>query len=80
MLIVVVDNKTFDEVYSKLINKSEVFIRNNRKINQAGFILNESKLITLSIYLNYLENIKSSKYTYYYVDKLTAISNFLNTL
>lgn len=74
------DNRMFDEVYSKLVIKAESFIRNLYNLRTAGYRTDETKLVELSIYINYLEGIKNSRYTYYYVDKLTNISNFLNTL
>lgn len=76
----VINNKTFEQVYNKLLNtledKVNKYTINRRYGGKIGY-LNLKKLL---IMIKYLERIKGSKFDYYYVKYLTNISNYLNKI
>lgn len=76
----VINNKTFEQVYNKLLNTLEDKVNKytiNRRYGGKIDYLNLKKLL---IMINYLERIKGSKFDYYYVKYLTNISNYLNKI
>lgn len=76
----VINNKTFEQVYSKLLNTLEDKVNKytiNRRYGGKIDYLNLKKLL---IMIKYLERIKGSKFDYYYVKYLTNISNYLNKI
>lgn len=76
----VINNKTFEQVYNKLLNTLEDKVNKytiNRRYGGKIDYLNLKKLL---IMIKYLERIKGSKFDYYYVKYLTNISNYLNKI
>lgn len=75
-----VENKTFDKVYNKLISKLDKKIYSYTIKRKYGGNINTKELKMLAVITAYLEGIKDSDYKYYYINKLTEISNYLNKI
>jgi len=73
-------NKHFDKVYNKLIDMIEAKADRLIKLRTIGKQIDYTMVKTLNLYINYLESVKNSKYTYFTIDSLNNISNYLNTL
>lgn len=74
------DNKVFDKVYEKTINYLEKKVNKYYINKKYGGNVNYNELKTLLLFITYLESIDKSKYTYYHVNGLTNISNYLNKI
>lgn len=70
----------FDKVYNKLINILYTKIRDIHTLRSIGFRVDYNHVKLLNMYIRYLDNVKESKYTYFSVNGLTNISNYLNKL
>lgn len=73
-------NKTFDKVYDKLLLKLDDKIYKYSINKKYGGKVNHNQVKMLNMITKYMENIKNSNYDYYYIDKLTEISNYLNKI
>ena len=76
----VINNKTFDKTYDKLVLKLESKVYQYMIKRKYGGTIDYCNLKKLLLFSRYLDNIKNSKYDYYYIDGLTQISNYLNKI
>lgn len=74
------DNKIFDKVYNKVIEKLESKVKYYTIKKKYGSTINYKEIRMLNMIIKYLDNIKKSTYNYYYIDSLTEISNYLNKI
>ena len=74
------ENKVFYKVYKKLVEKLEDKVLKYSIKRKYGSKINHTEIKKLNMFIKYLENVKNSKYKYYYVDSLTEISNYLNRI
>ena len=76
----VINNKTFEQVYTKLLDSLEDKVNKYTTNRRYGGKIDYSTLKKLLIMIKYLERINKSKYDYYHVNHLTEISNYLNKI
>lgn len=73
-------NKIFYQTIDKLNRTLEKKVYKYYINKKYGGKVDYYELKKLILYLTYLENINKSKYTYYFVNGLTDISNSLNKI
>jgi len=74
------DNKEYQKVYDKLCDKIEAKLLYFYKIRSIGGYIDYNIIKLLNLYINYLNRVKDSKYTYYHIKGLDTISNSLNKI
>lgn len=78
--MVAAENKTFEKVYNKLLLKTEEKIHQYTIKRKYGGKIDYKLIKTLNLITNYLDSINNSEFTYYYIQDLTKISNYLNRI
>lgn len=74
------ENELFDKVYNKLIVKTEQKIYQYTIKRKYGGKIDYKLIKILNLITNYLDSINNSEFTYYYIQDLTKISNYLNRI
>lgn len=74
------ENELFDKIYNKLVIKTEQKIHQYTIKRKYGGKIDYKLIKILNLITNYLDSINNSEFTYYYIQDLTKISNYLNRI